>query len=359
MDLPPDLAFTKALPKTELHAHLTGSISKATLHKIWQSKDSLDSTLALEDPLTALPPATANAINLTTFFPLFDTYIYTLISDLPSIILATTSVLEDFLADGIVYLELRTTPRAIPAAGVSKEDYVTTVLGAITSFNAAHADKMTTKLILSIDRKNSLAEAQDVLALALRNRDRGIVGLDLCGNPTRVPISHFGPVFAEARERGLGTTVHFAEVAGVAREELDLMLDWQPQRLGHVIHVPAELRRRIREKRIGLELCLSCNVLAGMLPVSGAGGPGAGFAEHHFGEWWKGGGCAIALGTDDVGVFGSALSQEYLLAAEHFGLGRRELVRLGRSAVECIFGGEEEKKRLSGLWDRFEREIGG
>lgn len=47
-----------------------------------------------------------------------------------------------------------------------------------------------------------------------------------------------------------------------------------------------------------------------------------------------------------MGVFGSSLSNEYKLVAEHFGLGREEICRLARGAVECIFGTEEDKRRL-------------
>jgi adenosine deaminase len=52
------------------------------------------------------------------------------------------------------------------------------------------------------------------------------------------------------------------------------------------------------------------------------------------------------LQTDDVGVFGSSLSNEYALVAEHFGLSRREICELARSPIECIFGPEEDKKWL-------------
>lgn len=53
--------------------------------------------------------------------------------------------------------------------------------------------------------------------------------------------------------------------------------------------------------------------------------------------------------TDDVGVFGSSLSNEYALIAQHFSLDRQEICDLARSAVDVIFGGEEEKDRLRGL----------
>jgi adenosine deaminase len=50
-----------------------------------------------------------------------------------------------------------------------------------------------------------------------------------------------------------------------------------------------------------------------------------------------------------VGVFGSPLSNEYALIAEHFGLTREEICALAMGAIDCIFGGEEEKERLRGL----------
>lgn len=59
--------------------------------------------------------------------------------------------------------------------------------------------------------------------------------------------------------------------------------------------------------------------------------------------------------TDDVGFFCSPVSNEYLLAASHFGMGRTDILWLCRRAVEAIFGGDEEKNRLWGLLDEFER----
>jgi adenosine deaminase len=40
---------------TQLHAHLTGSISRACLHDIWQMRKEKDPVLNLKDPLVAIP----------------------------------------------------------------------------------------------------------------------------------------------------------------------------------------------------------------------------------------------------------------------------------------------------------------
>ncbi|KAL2170574.1 hypothetical protein VTG60DRAFT_4682 [Thermothelomyces hinnuleus] len=44
----------KALPKIELHAHLTGSISRQCLHEIWLTKRAAGET-DLQDPLIEMP----------------------------------------------------------------------------------------------------------------------------------------------------------------------------------------------------------------------------------------------------------------------------------------------------------------
>lgn len=223
-----------------------------------------------------------------SFFPLFGKYIYNLLTDEASIRYTTTSVLTDFLNDGVVYLELRTTPRATPQ--LSAEQYISTLLGTIRHFEAHHP-ALHTRLILSIDRRHTPEIAASTLALALKHRADGVVGLDLCGDPTsntQGGISIFTPTFKAAREAGLKITVHFAEAeASASKEELETLLEWQPDRLGHVIWEDEATKREIARRGLCLELCLSCNVKAGM--VSG------GFEGHHFGHWRGVDGVKISL----------------------------------------------------------------
>jgi len=141
-----------------------------------------------------------------SFFPLFSRYIYALCNDLQSLIYTTNSVLQDFQADGVVYLELRTTPRAMPSANISKELYINTILDCITTSNASNV--MKTNLILSIDRRNDLPTALSVVDLAVKYRSQGVVGVDLCGDPAVGNISLFTPAFEKARSEGLNITMY-------------------------------------------------------------------------------------------------------------------------------------------------------
>lgn len=164
--------------------------------------------------------------------------------------------------------------------------------------------KMTTRLILAIDRAQiSPADAKEVIDLAIAHRHRGVVGIDVCGNPTKGDISAFAEVMERAKRAGLALTVHFGEVSSstlassssttaaeaekALESELREMLSWSPQRLGHVIHVPSDIKDEVKKRGLGLELCLSCNVHAGMFD--------GGFADHHFGEWWGKSDCAVVL----------------------------------------------------------------
>lgn len=77
-----------------------------------------------------------------------------------------------------------------------------------------------------------------------------------------------------------------------------------------------------------------------------------GFKGHHFSQWFATQECAVALGTDDVGVFESALADEYAIAAREWGLRKGEVVGLARAAVRAAFAGGE---RMEGLIGEFER----
>jgi adenosine deaminase len=219
-------------------------------------------------------------------------------------------------------------------------------------------------LILSIDRRNTVSEAEEVVSLAIKHQSAGVVGIDLCGDPAQGDVRIFSNSFARAKAAGLKMTLHFAESETSASDtELQTLLSWQPDRLGHVIHVKDEFQRMIERHNIGVELCLSCNVHAKMITGT--------YSDHHFGMWRRST-VPVALSvctffcfgvtllvtdvvqTDDVGVFCSPLSQEYYLAAQHFQLDRREIRALCERAIDSIFTGSEEHARLRQIyatWD--------
>ncbi len=327
-------------------------MTPAVLQEIWGGLPDAERA-ALPPPLEALADP-SGAQEISTFFAHFNTYIYRLLSTPAALARATRAVLQAFADDGVVYLELRTTPRALPSAPADAG--IRVVLGVIDEWNSA--EPMAVRLILSVDRaKHGPKEAEEIVDLALQLRDEGrpVVGLDVCGDPaSRRPVAALRPAFLRARAAGLPCVLHFAEIPSASVEEQHELLDWAPRRLGHAIHTPPEIVDRIVAEGVGVEMCLSCNVLAGMLPGAEEGCPG--IADHHFGEWWARGG-PICLGTDDIGVFGSISSEEPAHAARHFGLGRGDLLELGRRAVAGALDGAQ-RARVERLLEEFAAQEG-
>jgi adenosine deaminase len=58
-----------------------------------------------------------------------------------------------------------------------------------------------------------------------------------------------------------------------------------------------------------------------------------------------------------VGFFCSPVSNEYLLAAEYFGVDRAEMLGICEKSVDMIFGGEQERKRLREIIFRFKNDV--
>ncbi|OAX79832.1 hypothetical protein ACJ72_05844 [Emergomyces africanus] len=277
------------------------------------------------------------------FFQVFTNMIYQLCTDLESLKYSTRSVLQDFQNDGVRYLELRTTPRESPQHGISKENYILAVLDTIDELRN---EQMSTYLIVSVDRTKTSLEAIEAIDLAIKYQSRGVVGVELGGNPMRGDVSIFRPAFSKAKAHGLKLTLHFAEtIFSSSPDELNTLLSYEPDRLGHVIHVPEDVRDEIARRKIGLELCLSCNVHGQLIQ--------GGFPDHHFG-YWRHQDCPVILSTDDVGFFCSPLSNEYLIAAENFDLDRASVIDMCKKGVKTIFAGPEDKERLYNLLAKFE-----
>ena len=161
---------------------------------------------------------------------------------------------------------------------------MSTILDCIQNFKS---NTMSTNLILSIDRKDTLDNAIETVNLAIKYKASGVVGIDLCGNPMKGDVSIYRAAFAKAKAHGLKITLHFAEVPASSWEtELRTLLSYEPERLGHVINVPESIKKEIMKSKLGLELCLTCNVNAKLIR--------GGFADHHF-SYWKDKGCPLAI----------------------------------------------------------------
>ena len=121
--------------------------------------------------------------SLKECFAIFDV-IHSVVSCTSTVTRIARECVEDFAADGCVYLELRSTPRRDI---MSAREYVAAVELGLAQGESRAGGKVVARLILSINRGQSVEAAEDTVDLALelvaRPSNRYIVGVELSGNP--------------------------------------------------------------------------------------------------------------------------------------------------------------------------------
>uniref|UniRef100_A0A182S708 Adenosine deaminase domain-containing protein n=1 Tax=Anopheles maculatus TaxID=74869 RepID=A0A182S708_9DIPT len=100
--------FYRALPKIELHAHLNGSLSNSTLSELRELKYGKELPSGTDDCFYKI--LQGESLTLEECFKKFQ-YAHDLTDRPDALERATQRVIEDFAKDGVIYLELRTTPK--------------------------------------------------------------------------------------------------------------------------------------------------------------------------------------------------------------------------------------------------------
>ena len=342
--------FCRRLPKAELHAHLNGSISPSTIQKLLCQNSKLKD---LEGDGWRNATTVAKGTGSRTLDECFKMFklIHRLVEDEAAVRLVASDVVQEFASEGVVYLELRSTPRANPQTGLTKRSYVAALLEGIDDGITACDSSITVNLLLSIDRRQGALEAMDTVELALEMSQSSnnlmqhrakIVGIDLSGDPSVGDVEELLPALKRAREGGLKLSLHVAEVPDRNEEARRLVVDACPDRIGHgtFLHPQAggaqDLVDCVLQKKLPLEICLTSNIKCQTVPD---------YSQHHLAFWLQ---CKhpVAICTDDKGVFSTSLSEEYAIAADTFSLGFEQLWSLAVCSLEAAFADGKQKEQL-------------
>ncbi|XP_061139739.1 adenosine deaminase-like protein isoform X2 [Syngnathus typhle] len=330
----------------ELHAHLNGSVSFQTMEKLIKRKPHLN----IEHHMTAIDKGQRRTLD--ECFQVFKV-IHQLVDTEEDILMVATDVIKEFAADGVKYLELRSTPREEKKTGLTKKNYVDTVIKAIQQ--CKEEVDIDVRFLVAIDRRNGTEVAMETVKLAeefMLSADGLVVGLDLSGDPTVGHGRDLLPALQRAKNSGLKLSLHLSEVPSQL-EESELLLNLPPDRIGHgtFLHPDAggsqSLVDQVVKNNIPLELCLTSNVKGQTVPC---------YAEHHFKYWYQLGHPSVIC-TDDKGVFSTDLSQEYQLAASTFGLDREAVWTLSQQAIDFIFAEEAVKQQLKHKWTQIQPHV--
>jgi len=173
-----------------------------------------------------------------------------------------------YRSQGITTLELRFNPMKRNRGGERDLDHI--ILAAIRGLDRASLEypQVRAGLILMMDRTFTAHQNEVIVDKAIRWASRGIVGVDIAGprpGGARYDYRQVVPMVEEARNAGLGVTIHVGEEGGdMGREEIGEVLDvLRPDRIGHGILAAGDddLMRELRDSEVVLEICPTSNLL--------------------------------------------------------------------------------------------------
>ncbi|KAL5254509.1 hypothetical protein ACHWQZ_G014079 [Mnemiopsis leidyi] len=306
------------IPKLELHAHLNGCARLEHLQDLVTNKSELPS-----------PPGSDATPH--QFFE-FMAAVSKITSTAHNLAIVLRRVLEDFEKDGVVYVELRSSPKR--SASMSKCEYVETVLQTMWDYKG----KMIVRYLISVDQSKSIEEMRENAELAIQYASSSplVVGVDLCGNFYHANKEHTIEVLQQCKNAGLKIACHIAEDAVISDQTADLLRVIRPDRLGHATLILPDSAdgQFVRENKIPIECCMTSNILCRSV---------GNYKDHHF-KTWRDLGHPVILCTDDSGTFDTTLSREYHIAIKSFGLTLDDLRRMNLEFVDWIFDDSVKEK---------------
>lgn len=323
----------QALPKVELHRHLEGSLRFETVRELARSHGlNLPATAQLREMVQIGPNEPFTFDNFLSKFSTLRMFYRS--SEIISRI--TQEAIADAAADNIRYLELRFTPVALSRL----QDFpLAEVMDWVIEGARLGEDKfgVTTRLIVSINRHESVALAAQVTYLAIERLGQGIIGLDLAGNEVEFHAKPFVKLFQTAKEKGLHITTHAGEW-GPAENIIHAVQKLGAERIGHGIRVMDSLQAVELAQKHGtcFEVCVTSNYQSGAV---------ASLKVHPLKEMLANG-LNATLNTDDPSISQITLSGEYQLAHKTLGLSADTLKDRAVAAAHAAFLDDGHKRRL-------------
>lgn len=268
----PTHAEILAAPKVLLHDHLDGGLRPSTVIEL---ADEVGYTgLPTTDPseLAEWMKRGADRKDLVLYL---DTFAHTtgVMQTADALHRVARECAEDLAGDGVVYAEVRFAPELHIEQGLSMDDAVEAVTAGFAEGSAS--TPLTIRTLCSAMRQNN--NSLDVAQLAVRWRDRGVLGFDIAGPENGFPPDDHMLAFQFSERENFHFTIHAGEAYGP--KSIWKAVQWcGAERLGHGVRIIDDisvgpdgepelgrLAHYIRDRRIPLELCPSSNLHTGVV----------------------------------------------------------------------------------------------
>ena len=194
-------------------------------------------------------------------------------------------------------------------------------------------------LICILQRILDLKTVASVTDFAIENKDT-FLALDLADNEDGFEPRPFAPFFEKAKTAGMRITIHTGESPSPQaqqwiRDSIEIL---GAERIGHgiqAIHSP-ETTELLKKKNIPLEVCPYSNYLIQAFKA---------YESHPLKKLYDLG-VPITLNSDDPGMFGSVLSDDYSIAQRYHHFQLSDFQKVNQIAYQHSFLSEKEKSRV-------------
>jgi adenosine deaminase/aminodeoxyfutalosine deaminase len=300
--------FCRDLKKAELHLHLEGTVDPDTMCELAPELGPEEIRLLY------------HCSGFTSFLECFKR-VNERLRGPADYALITRRALEGLEMANVKYAEI------ILAAGVvlwKGQDFAS-IFDAVQA--EAERSPVRVRWILDAIRHFGADHAMQVAELAAERVNCGVAALGIGGDEARGPAEWFHDVYRFARERGLHLHAHAGEAAGPS--SVWAALELGVERIGHGIRAVEDpvLVKHLRDHSIPLEISITSNLITGAVKS---------LKDHPIRRLYDAG-IPITLNSDDPGIFGSTLVEEYELAAREFGFREEELLAIADNGFRYAF----------------------
>ncbi|MGW5017502.1 adenosine deaminase [Streptomyces cacaoi] len=321
----------RTLPKAHLHLHFTGSMRPGTLLELADKYG-----VHLPDALSGGEPPKLRATDERGWFRFQRLYdiARSCLRAPEDIQRLVREAAEEDVRDGSRWLEIQIDPTSYAPRLGGLTPALEIILDAVE--RASRDTGLGIRVLVAANRMKHPLDARTLARLAVRYRDRGIVGFGLSNDERRGFARDFDRAFAIAREGGLLAAPHGGELSGPSSVR-DCLDDLRAGRVGHGVRAAEDpwLLARLAERQVTCEVCPASNVALGV------------YDKHEdvpLRTLWEAG-VPMALGADDPLLFGARLAAQYELARRAHDFDDTELAELARQSVRASVMPEDVRKR--------------
>lgn len=339
------------LPKVLLHDHLDGGLRAATIVELAREAGH---ELPATEP-EALARWFVEAADSGSLERYLETFAHTVavMQTADHLRRVAREAVLDLAADGVVYAEERYAPEQHQQGGLSLQEVVDAVqAGFAEGVALAAEDGREIRVGTLLTAMRHADRGDEIAALALANRDNGVVGFDIAGAEQGFPPSRQASAFGALRAANFPVTVHAGEADGL-HSIAEAVHVAGAQRLGHGVRLMDDitvatgpegasdarlgrLAQWVLDRRIPLELCPSSNLQTGAATS---------IAEHPV-TVLRALGFAVTVNTDNRLQSGTTLTREFALLAAEAGWTLDDLRDVTVTAAEHSFLAHAQRRDL-------------